>query len=73
MEFLSRISSPKPLVPINDHNFERSRPVFLMKLVFKIRFSDALLATEVILFNSGGEESNIRRYTIPISVPALLP
>ena len=32
---------------------KRSRPVFLFKLVFEIRFSDVLLATEVI---GSGEE-----------------
>ena len=50
MEFLSPIFIPKPLAPINDQNFKKEgRPVFLFKLVFEIRFSDALLATEVIL------------------------
>ena len=48
MEFLSPISNPKPLAPINDQNFKKGGPVFLFKLVFEIRFSDALLATEVI-------------------------
>ena len=33
--------------------FSCGRPVFLFKLVFKIRFSDALLATEVILIDRG--------------------
>ena len=49
MEFLSPIFIPKPLAPINDQNFKKSRPVFLFKLVFEIGFPDALLATEVIL------------------------
>ena len=48
MEFLSPIFVPKPLAPINDQNLKKGRPVFLFKLVFEIRFSDALLATEVI-------------------------
>ena len=48
MEFLSPIFIPKPLAPINDQNLKKGRPVFLFKLVFEIRFSDALLATEVI-------------------------
>jgi len=46
MKFLSPMSTPKPLAPINDQIFKKGRPVFL----FEIRFSDALLATEVILF-----------------------
>jgi len=49
MEFLSPKSTPKPLAPINDQNFEKGRPVFLFKLVFEIRFSDALLSTKVII------------------------
>jgi len=48
MEFLSPIFIPRPLAPINDQNLKKGRPVFLFKLVFEIRFSDALLATEVI-------------------------
>ena len=48
MEFLSPIFIPKPLAPINDQNFKKGRHVFPFKLVFEIRFSDALLATEVI-------------------------
>jgi len=48
MEFLSPILIPKPLAPINDQNLKKGRPIFLFKLVFEIRFSDALLATEVI-------------------------
>ena len=52
MEFLSPIFIPKPLAPINDQNLKKGRPLFLFKLVFEIRFSDALLATEVILLKS---------------------
>ena len=48
MEFLSPIFIPKSLAPTNDQNLKKGRPVFLFKLVFEIRFSDALLATEVI-------------------------
>jgi len=52
MEFLSPIFIPKPLAPINDQNLKKGRPVFLFKLVFEIRFSDALLATEVIIYSN---------------------
>jgi len=48
MEFLFPISIPKPLAPINDQNFKKGRLAFLFTLVFEIRFSDALLAAEVI-------------------------
>jgi len=48
MEFLSPISIPKPLAPINDQNLKKGRPLFELKLVLEIRFSDALFATEVI-------------------------
>ena len=52
MEFLSPIFIPKPLAPVNDQNLKKGRPVFLFKLVFEIRFSDALLETEVIYYSS---------------------
>jgi len=55
MEFLSPISIPKALAPINDENSKKGRPIFLFKLVFEIRFSDALLATEVIFFSGPSE------------------
>jgi len=48
MDFLSPNSIPKSLAPTNDQNFGKDRHVFLFKLVFEIRFSDAVLATEVI-------------------------
>jgi len=53
MEFRSPKSIPKPLAPINDQNLKKGRPVFLFKLVFEIRFSDALLATEVFFILPG--------------------
>jgi len=49
MEFPSPISISKPLALINDQNLKKDRPVCLFKLVFEIRFFDALLATEVII------------------------
>ena len=52
MEFLSPIFIPKPLAPIDDQHLKKGTPVFLFKLVFEIRFSDALLATEVIQYNT---------------------
>jgi len=48
MEFLSPISTPTPLAPINDQNLKTGGPMFLFKLVLEICFSDALLVTEVI-------------------------
>jgi len=48
MEFLSPISIPKPLAPIDEQNLKKRQTVFLFKLVFEIRLSDALLVTEVI-------------------------
>jgi len=48
MKFLSPISTAKPLAPINDQNSKKGIPVFLFKLVFEIRFSEALLAIDVI-------------------------
>ena len=42
----SKTSGPHQL-----SKFKKGRPVFLFKLVFEIRFSDALLATEVIKIN----------------------
>ena len=57
MKFLSPIPIPKPLAPINDQNLKIGIPVVLFKRVFEIRFFDALLATEVIVFmNSSSDE-----------------
>jgi len=52
MEFVSPISTTRPLAPINDQNLKRGGPVFLLFiLIFEIRFPDALLATEVIFLS----------------------
>ena len=61
MEFLSTISIPKPLAPINDQNLKKGRAVFLFKLVFEIRFSDALLATEVIFIITSLRRSIVKQ------------
>jgi len=40
MKFLFPISTSKPLAPINDQNLKKGRPVFLLKVISEIRFSD---------------------------------
>ena len=50
-------------ITINDQNFKKDRPVFLFKLVFEIRFSDALLATEVMVkLNFHWPSNNTKKY-----------
>ena len=42
------------LAPISDQNLKKGRPIVLFKLVFEIRFSDALLATVVNFLSPEG-------------------
>jgi len=58
MKFLSPISTPKPLAPINDQNLNKGRPVFLFKQIFEIRFPDALIVTEVISLSFSWDNSS---------------
>jgi len=50
MEFLPPISIPKPLAPSMIKIFKKQ--TLLFKLIFEIRFSDALFAADVILIIS---------------------
>ena len=60
--YLQHILNPKPRNPLSMNIIlKEGRPAFLFKLILKIRFSDALLATEVI-FVSIASRTEIKIY-----------
>jgi len=72
MEFLSPMSIPKPPGPINDQNLKKGGLAFVLKLVFEIRFSVALIATEVICLLISMSTSKFLRWPSIFSKPLRL-